>query len=170
MESLSQDSSDEENEESDEEEQKAEVTSMDEALRTVSDTGDRSQENFLKQNFETLAESSSMGRKGQTHMLIQTHTHNIDLSGKPAEFLFLFLCVSGCFSSICQRLNFLFFSFFFLTHVVHPQLSRAESQDSVCLHASWPEDIITGTADHFRPMWTQSYNYKPMWILCAFLI
>lgn len=59
--SLSQDSSDEENEEREEEEQKAEVTTIDEALRTVTDTADCSQEDFLKQNFETLEESSRMG-------------------------------------------------------------------------------------------------------------
>ncbi|XP_031166391.1 mitogen-activated protein kinase-binding protein 1-like isoform X2 [Sander lucioperca] len=58
--SLSQDSSDEENEEREEEEQKAEVTTIDEALRTVTDTADCSQEDFLKQNFETLEESSRM--------------------------------------------------------------------------------------------------------------
>nr|XP_046229931.1 mitogen-activated protein kinase-binding protein 1-like isoform X3 [Scatophagus argus] len=57
VESLGQDSSDEENEEREKEEPKAEVTSMDEALRTVTGTTDRSQEDFLKQNFETLAES-----------------------------------------------------------------------------------------------------------------
>uniref|UniRef100_UPI003AAF42A3 mitogen-activated protein kinase-binding protein 1-like n=1 Tax=Centroberyx gerrardi TaxID=166262 RepID=UPI003AAF42A3 len=59
-ESLSQDSSDEENEEREEEEEeerKTEVTSMDEALRTVADAPDRSQEDFLKQNFETLADN-----------------------------------------------------------------------------------------------------------------
>lgn len=59
VESPGQDSSDEE------EKQKAEVTSMDEALRTVTGTADRSQEDFLRQNFETLAESCSMGRRGQ---------------------------------------------------------------------------------------------------------
>lgn len=58
-ESLSPDSSDEENEDTEEEEQKAELTSMDWALRTVTDTAERSQEDFLKQNFETLTESSS---------------------------------------------------------------------------------------------------------------
>lgn len=66
VESLSQDSSDEENEEREEEEPKAEVTSMDEALRTVTGAADHGQEDFLKQNFETLAESCSMGRRDQT--------------------------------------------------------------------------------------------------------
>ena len=65
MESLGQDSTDEDNEEREEEEQKAEVTSMDEALRTVTGTSDHSQEDFLKQNFETLAESCIMGRGGE---------------------------------------------------------------------------------------------------------
>uniref|UniRef100_UPI0037E78C83 mitogen-activated protein kinase-binding protein 1-like n=1 Tax=Semicossyphus pulcher TaxID=241346 RepID=UPI0037E78C83 len=69
VESLCQDSSDEENEETEEEEQKAEVTSMDEALRTVTDTADRSQEDFLKQNFETLAESSSMAEQSRVPRL-----------------------------------------------------------------------------------------------------
>ncbi|KAF3702668.1 Mitogen-activated protein kinase-binding protein 1 [Channa argus] len=54
--SLSQDSADEDIED----EQKAEMTSMDEALRTVTDTFGQSQEDFLRQNFETLAESSGM--------------------------------------------------------------------------------------------------------------
>lgn len=58
---LGRDSSDEEKEK-----QKAEVTSVDEALRTVTGPADRSQEDFLRQNFETLAESSSIGRRGQT--------------------------------------------------------------------------------------------------------
>ncbi|XP_028996696.1 mitogen-activated protein kinase-binding protein 1-like [Betta splendens] len=66
VESLSPDSSDEEEEGTDdEEEHKAEVTSMDEALRTVTDTGDCSQEDFLKQNFETLAESGSMAEQSR---------------------------------------------------------------------------------------------------------
>lgn len=47
------------------EKQKA-VTSVDEALRTVTGPADRSEEDFLRQNFETLAESSSIGRGGQT--------------------------------------------------------------------------------------------------------
>ena len=63
MESLSQDSSDEEREE---QELKAKVTSMDEALRAVTDAAEHSQEDFLKQNFETLADSCSAGRRGQT--------------------------------------------------------------------------------------------------------
>ncbi|XP_039981468.1 mitogen-activated protein kinase-binding protein 1-like [Xiphias gladius] len=69
VESLSQDSSDEENEEREEEEQKAEVTSMDEALRTVTDTADGSQEDFLKQNFETLAESCSTAEQSRVPRL-----------------------------------------------------------------------------------------------------
>ncbi|XP_041832683.1 mitogen-activated protein kinase-binding protein 1-like [Melanotaenia boesemani] len=56
-ESLSRDSSDEENEEREEKRKKAAVTSMDEALRTVNAAADHSQEDFLKQNFETLADS-----------------------------------------------------------------------------------------------------------------
>lgn len=70
VESLSEDSSDEENDErKEEDEQSSELTSMDEALRTVTDRADVSQEDFIKQNFETLEESSSsssMGRRGQT--------------------------------------------------------------------------------------------------------
>ncbi|XP_035472971.2 mitogen-activated protein kinase-binding protein 1-like isoform X1 [Scophthalmus maximus] len=56
-ESLGQDSSDEEDDEREEVKQRVDVTSLDEALRTVTDTANRSQEDFLKQNFETLAES-----------------------------------------------------------------------------------------------------------------
>ncbi|CAJ1077415.1 mitogen-activated protein kinase-binding protein 1-like isoform X2 [Xyrichtys novacula] len=60
VESLSPDSSDEEDEDTEEEEeQQAEVTSIDEALRTVTDTSEHSQEDFLNQNFETLGEGSS---------------------------------------------------------------------------------------------------------------
>ncbi|XP_076612469.1 mitogen-activated protein kinase-binding protein 1-like isoform X2 [Chaetodon auriga] len=69
VESLCQDSSDEENEEREEDKQKAEVTSMDEALRTVTGTADRSQEDFLKQNFETLAESCSMADQSEVPRL-----------------------------------------------------------------------------------------------------
>lgn len=65
VDSLGQDSSDEEEEE-EEEGQVARVTSMDEALRTVTGAADRGQEAFLKRNFETLAESCSSGRRGQT--------------------------------------------------------------------------------------------------------
>ncbi|XP_041661551.1 mitogen-activated protein kinase-binding protein 1-like [Cheilinus undulatus] len=68
-ESLSQDSSDEESEDTEEEEQKEEVTSMDEALRTVTDTAERSQEGFLKQRFETLAESSTTGEQSRVPRL-----------------------------------------------------------------------------------------------------
>lgn len=64
VDSLGQDSSDEEEEE--EEGRVARVTSIDEALRTVTGAADRSQEAFLKRNFETLAESCSSGRRGQT--------------------------------------------------------------------------------------------------------
>lgn len=55
-------SSDNESEEEEGAERKpAEVTSLDEALRTVNDEPERQQEDFLRQNFETLAESSSTG-------------------------------------------------------------------------------------------------------------
>ncbi|XP_070705443.1 mitogen-activated protein kinase-binding protein 1-like [Pempheris klunzingeri] len=69
VESLSQHSSDEENEDKEEEEQKAEVTSMDEALRTVTDVADDGQEDFLMQNFETLAESCSMAEQSRVPRL-----------------------------------------------------------------------------------------------------
>lgn len=71
MESLCQDSSDEEDEGRAEKKQNAGVTSMDEALRTVAGTADRSQEEFLRQNFEMLAESCSPGKRRQppTHPL-----------------------------------------------------------------------------------------------------
>ncbi|XP_028253713.1 mitogen-activated protein kinase-binding protein 1-like [Parambassis ranga] len=59
VESLCQDSSEEENEEMEEGEQRPAWTSMDEALRAVTDAADHSQEDFLKQNFEMLAESCS---------------------------------------------------------------------------------------------------------------
>lgn len=65
VDSLGQDSSDEEEEE-EEEGRVARVTSIDEALRTVTGAADRSQEAFLKRNFETLAESCNSGRRGQT--------------------------------------------------------------------------------------------------------
>ncbi|KAK5853187.1 hypothetical protein PBY51_006997 [Eleginops maclovinus] len=57
VESLNQDSSDEENDEREEEEQKAEVTSMDEALRKVTDTSDHGREESDKQNIRSLEES-----------------------------------------------------------------------------------------------------------------
>ncbi|XP_068564393.1 mitogen-activated protein kinase-binding protein 1-like [Cebidichthys violaceus] len=69
VESLSQDSSDEEQEEREEEEQKAEVTSMDQALRTVTDTADAGQEDFLKQNFETLQESCRLAEQSRVPRL-----------------------------------------------------------------------------------------------------
>ncbi|XP_040920240.1 mitogen-activated protein kinase-binding protein 1-like [Toxotes jaculatrix] len=69
VESLSQDSSDEENEEREDEEHKADVTSMDEALRTVTDTAVRSQEDFLRQNFEMLAESCSTAEQSSVPRL-----------------------------------------------------------------------------------------------------
>ena len=79
VESLSQDSCDEEDDEEREEvKPKAEVTSMDEALRTVTDSAVRSREDFLKQNFETLAESCSTGQTGQTHTRANTDTHSFD--------------------------------------------------------------------------------------------
>ncbi|XP_051265541.1 mitogen-activated protein kinase-binding protein 1-like isoform X3 [Dicentrarchus labrax] len=66
VESLGQDSSDEENEEREEEEQ---MTSMDEALRTVTGIADRGQEDFLKQNFEMLAESCSTAEQSRVPRL-----------------------------------------------------------------------------------------------------
>lgn len=73
------------------------------------------------------------------------------------------LSFSLCVSVSCVHLILPLSPFSFLCFAVCPQLSRAESLGSVCLHASWPEDIITGIVDHFRPLWTHSYNYKPMW-------
>ncbi|XP_069572308.1 mitogen-activated protein kinase-binding protein 1-like [Brachyistius frenatus] len=70
VDSLSQDSSDEENEEKEEEEERAVAgTSMDEALRTVTAAFDHSQEDFLKQNFETLAESCSTAEQSRVPRL-----------------------------------------------------------------------------------------------------
>lgn len=73
VESLCQDSSDEEDEDEERAEEKhnAGVTSMDEALRTVAGTADRSREEFLRQNFEMLAESCRPGKRGRppTHPL-----------------------------------------------------------------------------------------------------
>ncbi|XP_062266679.1 mitogen-activated protein kinase-binding protein 1-like [Platichthys flesus] len=70
VESLSPDSCDEEDDEEREEvKQKAEVTSMDEALRTVTDSADRSRDDFLKQNFETLAESCSTAEQSRVPRL-----------------------------------------------------------------------------------------------------
>ncbi|XP_019124215.2 mitogen-activated protein kinase-binding protein 1 [Larimichthys crocea] len=69
VESLGPDSSDEENEEREEDEKRAEVTSMDEALRTVTGTVDRCQEDFLKQNFETLAESCNRAEQSRVPRL-----------------------------------------------------------------------------------------------------
>nr|XP_043904300.1 mitogen-activated protein kinase-binding protein 1 isoform X2 [Solea senegalensis] len=67
---LSQDSSDEDGGEEEEEEEeevrkKAEVTSIDEALRTVAFTADHRKEDFLKQNFEMLAESGSTAEQSR---------------------------------------------------------------------------------------------------------
>lgn len=62
-------SSDEENELEEREEAERKtvfVTSIDEALRTVNDSRDHGQEDFLKQNFETLAENCSSGMAEQT--------------------------------------------------------------------------------------------------------
>ncbi|XP_073349163.1 mitogen-activated protein kinase-binding protein 1-like [Pagrus major] len=69
VDSLGQDSSDEEEEEREEEGQVAQVTSMDEALRTVTGAADRSQEGFLKQTFETLAESCSSAEQSRVPRL-----------------------------------------------------------------------------------------------------
>ncbi|KAM8832217.1 mitogen-activated protein kinase-binding protein 1-like isoform 2-T2 [Spinachia spinachia] len=52
-------SSDEEPDEREEVERRAEVTSMDRALRTVTDAADDGDEDFLKHNFETPSESCS---------------------------------------------------------------------------------------------------------------
>ncbi|XP_029966677.1 mitogen-activated protein kinase-binding protein 1-like [Salarias fasciatus] len=68
VESLSHDSSDEEKEEEEEEEeQTAVVTSMDEALRLV--TAGHGQEDFLKQNFETLAEGCGTAEQSRVQRI-----------------------------------------------------------------------------------------------------
>ena len=77
------DQSDLEDEEEDEdgevERGKVEVTSMDEAMRTVSATPEPTQEAFLKQNFETLDDPSSMGKTtGNTHTHIRV-THQLQI-------------------------------------------------------------------------------------------
>lgn len=67
VESLSPGSSDEEPDEGEEDERGAEVTSLDRALRTVTETADDGEEDFLKHNFEMPNESCSTGkRRGQT--------------------------------------------------------------------------------------------------------
>lgn len=65
VESLSQGSSDEESEKKEGRGKLVTVTSMDEALRTVNDAGDHSQKDFLKQNFEMLADSCGTGKTKQ---------------------------------------------------------------------------------------------------------
>ncbi|KAM4633751.1 mitogen-activated protein kinase-binding protein 1-like [Polymixia lowei] len=65
-ETLSQVSSDEEHEgqeEDAEDDGKTDVRSVDEALQMVTDVLERSQEDFLKQNFETLADNSNMAKQ-----------------------------------------------------------------------------------------------------------
>ncbi|CAB1339991.1 unnamed protein product [Coregonus sp. 'balchen'] len=64
-----EDEEEDEEEEEEEEERKMEVSSMDEAMRKVSDPLDDSHhEAFLKQHFETLAEPSNMeGAQGKGH-------------------------------------------------------------------------------------------------------
>ncbi|KAM3842569.1 LOW QUALITY PROTEIN: mitogen-activated protein kinase-binding protein 1-like [Diretmus argenteus] len=68
-ESLGQDSSDEETDERQEEgggQRNAGVTSMDKALKMVTDALDHSQdEDFLRQNFETLADNSNMAEQSR---------------------------------------------------------------------------------------------------------
>ncbi|KAM9840285.1 mitogen-activated protein kinase-binding protein 1 [Aulostomus maculatus] len=88
VESLSQDSSAEENEGRDVEELKTEVMKMDEALRTVRDAAERSQEDFLKQNFETLADSCSGPEQSRVPRLSMSSRflargHNNSRSPKP---------------------------------------------------------------------------------------
>ncbi|XP_047242986.1 mitogen-activated protein kinase-binding protein 1-like [Girardinichthys multiradiatus] len=69
VDSLSCGSPDKENEEEEAERKTVLVTSMDEALRTVNDTHDHSQEDFLKQNFETLAESCNSAEQSRVPRL-----------------------------------------------------------------------------------------------------
>ncbi|CAB1458681.1 unnamed protein product [Pleuronectes platessa] len=91
VESLSPDSCDEEDDEEREEvKQKAEVTSMEEALRTVTDSADRSREDFLKLNFETLAESCSTAEQSRvprlsmsSRFLARGHNNRSNHSPKP---------------------------------------------------------------------------------------
>lgn len=64
---LSEDNSDEENDEKEEDEERREgVTSMDEALRTITDSGGCDRADFLKQNFETLSEGCTTGNTERT--------------------------------------------------------------------------------------------------------
>ncbi|XP_068198768.1 mitogen-activated protein kinase-binding protein 1-like isoform X2 [Antennarius striatus] len=80
VESLGQESSDSENEEEEGKvEQKAKLTSMDEALRTVTGAADLSQENFLTQSFETLAESCSTGYPSTAE---QSSTSTLSMSSR----------------------------------------------------------------------------------------
>uniref|UniRef100_G3PG79 Mitogen-activated protein kinase binding protein 1 n=1 Tax=Gasterosteus aculeatus TaxID=69293 RepID=G3PG79_GASAC len=69
VESLSPGSSDEEPDEGEEDERGAEVTSLDRALRTVTETADDGEEDFLKHNFETPNESCSTGPPMQTTLI-----------------------------------------------------------------------------------------------------
>lgn len=64
---LSQDSSDEETDEKEEDEERREgVTSMDEALRTITDGGGGDRADFLKRNFETLSDGCTTGNTEHT--------------------------------------------------------------------------------------------------------
>ncbi|XP_038141966.1 mitogen-activated protein kinase-binding protein 1-like [Cyprinodon tularosa] len=68
---VSQGRSDEENEEEEEESERKAVlvTSMDEALRTVNDFYEPNQEDFLRQNFETLSEGCSSAEQSRVPRL-----------------------------------------------------------------------------------------------------
>lgn len=110
VESLGQDSSGEESEEREEEEQIAEVTSMDEALKAVTDAADRSQVDFLKQNYETLAESCSTGKTHTAqHVCEYRQNRSIDRSGAWLALSLSFsfsLCVTVFFPSPCRCPHF----------------------------------------------------------------
>ncbi|XP_040016095.2 mitogen-activated protein kinase-binding protein 1-like isoform X2 [Gasterosteus aculeatus] len=69
VESLSPGSSDEEPDEGEEDERGAEVTSLDRALRTVTETADDGEEDFLKHNFETPNESCSTAEQSRVPRL-----------------------------------------------------------------------------------------------------
>ncbi|MEQ2170490.1 hypothetical protein GOODEAATRI_000694 [Goodea atripinnis] len=93
VDSLSCGSPDKENEEEEAERKTVLVTSMDEALRTVNDTHDHSQEDFLKQNFETLADScnsaeqSRVPRHSMSSRFLAKGHNNRELQKRPQELL-----------------------------------------------------------------------------------
>lgn len=134
---------------------------MDEALRAVTDEAEHG-EDFLKQNFETLADVCSSGSQTNLFYSSRLFTENLKAAGGTVLQTVLNRCPAALTSSTCAVI---YVSSLFCWTRCRPQLDRVGSPGSVCLPASWPEETIAGSYNHKPPTLDERTMYKVLFSL-----